>query len=68
MTVYRAKEVANPRAESMALIGRSLPVTQLLDDLRVNIGTDTALGLPPGPNSGLSVTLGGLAGAEAGHV
>jgi hypothetical protein len=55
--VYRAKEVVNPRAESVALIGKSLPAKQLLDDLRTNIGTDTALGLPPGPNSGLSVKL-----------
>lgn len=57
LVVYRAKEVANPRPESVALIGKSLPVNQLLDDLRTNIGTDTALGLPPGPNSGLSVKL-----------
>jgi hypothetical protein len=57
VVVYRAKEVVNPRAESVALIGTSLPAKQLLDDLRANIGTDTALGLPPGPNSGLSVKL-----------
>ena len=57
VVVYRAKEVANPRAESLALIGKSLPVDQLLDDLRASVGTDTALGLPPGPNSGLSVKL-----------
>lgn len=57
LVVYRAKEVANPRPESIALIGKNLPVNQLLDDLRANVGTDTALGLPPGPNSGLSVKL-----------
>ncbi len=57
LLVYRAKEVVNPRPESVALIGKSLPVKQLLEDLRANIGTDTALGLPPGPNSGLSVKL-----------
>jgi hypothetical protein len=55
--VYRAKEVINPRSESEALIGKSLPAKQLLEDLRAHIGTDTALGLPPGPNSGLSVRL-----------
>jgi len=55
LVVYRAKEVANPRPESTALIGKRLPAKQLLDDLRASIGTDTALGLPPGPNSGLSV-------------
>jgi hypothetical protein len=57
LVVYRAKEVANPRPESTALIGKSLPANRLLDDLRANVGTDTALGLPPGPNSGLSVKL-----------
>jgi hypothetical protein len=55
--VYRAKEVANPRSESVAMIGKALPAKQLLDDLRANPGADTALGLPPGPNSGLSVRL-----------
>lgn len=29
----------------------------MLDDLRTHVGVDTALGLPPGPNSGLSVRL-----------
>jgi hypothetical protein len=53
--VYRAKEVVSPRPESIALVGKSLPAKKLLEDLRANIGTDTALGLPPGPNSGLSV-------------
>jgi hypothetical protein len=57
LVVYRAKEVANPRPESTALIGKSFPANQLLDDLRANVGTDTALGLPPGPNSGLSAKL-----------
>lgn len=55
--VYRAKPVDNPRAESQALIGRQMAVQQLLSDLRQNMGTDTALGLPAGPNSGLSVRL-----------
>jgi hypothetical protein len=57
LVVYRAKDVANPRAESVALIGKSLPVDKLLEDLRASVGTDTWLGLPPGPNSGLSVKL-----------
>ncbi len=52
--VYRAKAVASPRSESIELIGRHLPALTLLDDLRTNVGVDTALGLPPGPNSGLS--------------
>ncbi|HUJ31571.1 MAG TPA: hypothetical protein VLY23_09850 [Candidatus Acidoferrum sp.] len=57
LLVYRAKEVADPRPESVALIGKSLPAKQLLEDLRTSVGADTALGLPPGPNSGLSVRL-----------
>jgi hypothetical protein len=57
LVVYRAKDVVNPRPESVALIGKSLPAKQLLDDLRANPGKDIPLGLPPGPNSGLSVKL-----------
>jgi len=55
--VYRAKTVEHPRAESLVLLGSHLPPQQLLDDLRQSIGTETALGLPPGPNSGLSIRL-----------
>jgi hypothetical protein len=58
VTVYRAKDVQNPRPESQALTGAQFPAEKLLQDLRQNIGTDTALGLPAGPNSGLSVRLG----------
>jgi hypothetical protein len=53
--VYRGKEVANPRPESEAMIGRRLPAQQLLEDLRSSPGVETALGLPQGPNSGLSI-------------
>lgn len=59
IVVYRAKEVANPRAESQALIGKTLDPVSLLADLRAHTGVDTALGLPPGPNSGLSGRLAG---------
>lgn len=55
--VYRAKHVDNPRPESEAKIGQAIPAQALLDDLRAHPGVDTALGLPPGPNSGLSVQL-----------
>ena len=55
--VYMAKEVNNPRPESAAKIGQQVNAAQLLADLRANPGVDTALGLPPGPNSGLSVHL-----------
>lgn len=53
--VYRGKEAQNPRPESQAMIGRQLSARQLLDDLRTSQGVEPALGLPPGPNSGLTV-------------
>jgi hypothetical protein len=53
--VYRAKQVTNSRPQSDALLGQRLPAGTLLDDLRLHTGVETALGLPPGPNSGLSV-------------
>jgi hypothetical protein len=52
--VYRARESSKPRAVSEAMIGSQFDPVQLLEDLRLNAGVDTALGLPPGPNSGLS--------------
>lgn len=55
--VYRAKEVSNPRPESERKIGSIIEPKKLLDDLRTHPGVDTALGLPSGPNSGLSVRL-----------
>lgn len=57
LLIYRAKEVTSPRSESEALIGRSVSPQALLEDLRTHIGLETALGLPQGPNSGLSVRL-----------
>lgn len=55
--VYRAKAVRNPRPESTARIGVLMDPQALLDDLRQNNHIDTALGVPAGPNSGLSVRL-----------
>jgi hypothetical protein len=40
LVVYRAKDVVNPRPESVALIGKSLPAKQLLDDLRAGFCVD----------------------------
>ena len=57
LVVYRAKQVAVPRTASKALIGQSFDPTQLLADLLAHPGVEPALGLPPGPNSGLSVRL-----------
>lgn len=57
LRIYRAKISSNPRAESEHKIGELISAETLLSDLRNSQGTDTALGLPPGPNSGLSVEL-----------
>jgi hypothetical protein len=54
---YRAKQVENPRTESIAIEGKSFNPEAILKDLRANIGVDTVLGLPPGPNSGMSIKL-----------
>jgi hypothetical protein len=55
--VYRGKEVSNARSASEAMIGTVVDPRSLLEDLRVNIGVDTALGLPAGPNSGLTIRM-----------
>ena len=55
--VYRAKSVSNPRAESEAKIGAEYNPQYILADLRTAKGVEPALGVPPGPNSGLSLTL-----------
>lgn len=57
LIVYRARHSDNPRQESEKIIGSEINPNKLLDDLRSSIGVDTALGLPPGPNSGLTVKL-----------
>jgi hypothetical protein len=55
--IYRGRNSENPRKESEAMIGTFLDPASLLIDLRNNIGVDTVLGLPPGPNSGLTTEL-----------
>ena len=52
--VYRGRPSSTPRRESEALLGQHLVAGALLTDLREHIGVDSALGLPPGPNSGLT--------------
>lgn len=52
--IYRGRYSANPRRESQALEGQRRPADALLEDLRTHIGVDGVLGLPPGPNSGLT--------------
>jgi hypothetical protein len=58
LVIYRAKPVANPRPESEARIETTLSPQELLDDLRSHPGDEPpSLGVPSGPNSGLSVRL-----------
>ena len=55
--VYRALDVTQERASSAQLIGSSVDAATLLADLRDSIGTGTRMGIPSGPNSGISVKL-----------
>ena len=57
VVVYRAKEVTVPRRESEAKIGAEYDPATILADLRGAIGVEPALGIPPGPNSGLTLKL-----------
>ncbi|HYO54337.1 hypothetical protein [Archangium sp.] len=57
LIVYRAKSVAQPRWESESKVGEAIDPHRLLRDLRANPGVETALGVPGGPGSGLSVRL-----------
>lgn len=57
LQICRAKVVHNPRWESERRIGTFVDAVALLTDLRTNIGVDLALGIPNGPNSGLSARL-----------
>lgn len=53
--VYRGKEVLQPRPESEARIGARLEASAVLQDLRTSIAVEPALGVPAGPNSGLTI-------------
>lgn len=60
VTAYRARYSENPRPESVAIEGQQFNAQSVLLDLRENTsvdGVNTALGMPPGPNSGMSVRL-----------
>lgn len=53
--VSRGKQVGQPRPESQAMVGWRLPARRLLEDLRSAPAEEAAPGMPPGPNSGLTV-------------
>ncbi|MFM0607659.1 hypothetical protein PQR05_24320 [Paraburkholderia sediminicola] len=55
--VFRARFSRTPRPESERLIGQPFEPDALLAQLRAIPSTDQALGMPPGPNSGLSIHL-----------
>jgi hypothetical protein len=58
LVVYRAKAVNTPRPESEARVETTIPPADLLEDLRAHPGDEPpTLGVPSGPNSGLSVRL-----------
>jgi len=57
LEIYRAKVVHRPRWDSEARIGKLVAASALLADLRAHPGVDLALGVPNGPNSGLSARL-----------
>ncbi|HGG8857473.1 TPA: hypothetical protein ACTYSE_000689 [Enterobacter roggenkampii] len=52
---YRARHSENPRPESERIIGHKFIPQDIIQDLRSNHGVDTAIGVPPGPNSGISI-------------
>ncbi len=58
LIVYRAKPAREPRPQSEELVETSVDPQALLDDLRANTGdAPPQLGIPGGPNSGISVRL-----------
>lgn len=57
LQVYRAKNVQVPRIESQAKLGTYVDPQIILTDLRTTQGVEPALGLPPGPNSGLTLRI-----------
>lgn len=57
LELYRAKDVYHERATSHARIGDHFSPQTLLADLTAPLGSRTESGMPPGPNSGLSLRI-----------
>jgi hypothetical protein len=57
LQVFRAEIVAQPRPESQRLIDLLIDPGVVLIDVRKSIGVETALGIPPGPGSGITVRI-----------
>jgi hypothetical protein len=57
VVAYRARHSDNPRRESVAMEGQQFDAQTLLNDLRIESYVDKAMGLPPGPNSGMCAKL-----------
>lgn len=58
VVVYRARRAEEPRPESEELVETAVDAAALLDDLRRHTGPERPeLGIPSGPNSGISVHL-----------
>jgi hypothetical protein len=57
LIVFRAKNVSVPRIESEVLVETALQPEELLADLRGHPDEPPSLGVPGGPNSGISVRL-----------
>ncbi len=57
LIVYRARPSQNPRARSEELVETTVDPAALLEDLREHVGEPPAMGIPGGPNSGISVRL-----------
>jgi hypothetical protein len=53
--VYRAKPVSSPRSGSEELVETAVNPADLLEDLQQHTGEETSMGIPGGPNSGISV-------------
>jgi hypothetical protein len=57
LEVYRAKQVMQPRIESEQKIGLLVEPAVILIDLRSSRGVEPALGIPPGPGSGITLRI-----------